>query len=512
MTRPPLRFRLPSKVSDRSVTELLRTGCRLQATEVVRAHRTYLDTHDWRVLAGGWTLHRGGERSGRESLVLCRAADDEPVAEHIGEVTAGWAGDLPDADPWVQVATAIGDRRLLHHLKLETTARRFAVLDDESKTTSRVVLERHTARAEDGTVRRFRFVTVTPVRGYERDAKRIHAVLSAAGFEPQTASLIGLATRSLVQAGAKPSTDSTQRERAAPVALAIGRTLTSLRKEMVSNEAGVRDQIDIEFLHDYRVASRRARSVLKQADGLHPGGAVTQLSDELRWLGTITGPPRDLDVQLSQADHAGDDLHSLQTLLKRKRADAQEALLAALDSYRYKALIERWVEIEAAVGAASESGVGAEPAGRAADRYLHRAHRRVLRAGKNIDELSPAEDLHELRKKTKAFRYLLEMFAPLYAEPHFKAAVRELKALQDNLGEFQDSQVQATSIRALAEEILFEHSGTAAELMAMGRIADSLEARQSRARAEFKTRFERFASPEVSQRYARMFRTSKESE
>lgn len=507
MTRPPLRFRLPSKVSDRSVTELLRKVCHLRTAEVIKTHRTYLDTHDWRVLRGGWILQHARDRSGRESLVLCRASDEEPVAEHLGGIAPEWAGDLPGTDPWDQVTSAIGERRLLSHLQLETTARCFAVLDDESKTTSRVLLERHTARDGDGPIRRFRSVTVAPLRGYEPDAKQIYRLLTDAGFESQGTSVIRQASRTFAQAGARPSSETTRKERTAPVALAIGRTLTSLRKEMVSNEAGVRDQTDIEFLHDFRVASRRARSVLKQAAGLHPGSAVAQLSDELRWLGTITGPARDLDVQLTQADHAGDDLQGLQMLLKRKRGDAQEALVATLDSVRYNALIERWIEIEAAVGAAARSGAGAEPAGRAADRYLHRAHRRVLRAGKTIDDLSPAEDLHDLRKKTKAFRYLLEMFAPLYAEPAFKTAIRELKALQDNLGDFQDSQVQAASIRAMAEEILLEHSGSASELMALGRIADSLEARQGRARAEFKTRFERFASSEVTRRYRSMFRT-----
>jgi CHAD domain-containing protein len=511
MTRPPLRFRLPSKVSDRSVTELLRKGCHLRTADVTKTHRTYLDTHDWRVLRGGWIIQQARDQSGRESLVLCRAADEQPVAEYLGGIAPEWAGDLPGTDPWDQVASAIGERRLLSHLQLETTARCFAVLDDESKTTSRVLLERHAARAEDGSVRRFRSVTVVPVRGYEPDAKQIYRLLSDAGFESQGTSVIRQASRTFAQAASRPSSESARKERTAPVALAIARTLTSLRKEMVSNEAGVRDQTDIEFLHDFRVASRRARSVLKHAAGLHPGGAVAQLSDELRWLGTITGPPRDLDVQLTQADHAGDDLQALQMLLKRKRADAQEALLATLDSVRYKALIDCWIETEAAVAAATRSGAGAEPAGQAADRYLHRAHRRVLRAGKTIDDLSPAEDLHDLRKKTKAFRYLLEMFAPLYPEPTFKTAIRELKALQDNLGDFQDSQVQAASIRAMAEEILLEHLGSASELMALGRIADSLEARQARARAEFKTRFERFASSEVTRRYRSMFRTAQGS-
>ncbi|HEX4863078.1 MAG TPA: CHAD domain-containing protein [Acidimicrobiales bacterium] len=508
MTPPPIRFRLPSKVSDRSVVELLRKGCHLQAADLVKTNRTYLDTHDRRVLRGGWTLHRAADRSGTASLVLCSADDDQPIAEHLGEMSAEWASDLPGTGPWEQVASAIGERRLLCHLQVETTTKRFAVLDDEAKTTSRVLLERHATSTDGGPIRQVRFLTVAPVRGYERDARQVCKLLADAGFEPQGTSLISLAGEPAARTAQKTTTETTHAGREAPVAHTVERVLTSLREEMASNEPGVRRQIDIEFLHDYRVAARRARSLLKQVRGLFPDRSASQVADELRWLGTVTGPPRDLDVQLSQADHAADDLHGLHQLLERKRADAQKALVAALDSARYEALIQRWRQLEAAVAAAPERGGLADPAGPAADRYLNRAHRRVLRAGKTIDDASPPEDLHDLRKKTKAFRYLLEMFSPLYPAPALKAAVRELKALQDNLGEFQDTQVQAASIRAMAEEMLLEHAGSGVELMAMGRIADSLEARQSRARAEFRTRFERFASSEVTRRYRRMFRTS----
>jgi CHAD domain-containing protein len=41
---------------------------------------------------------------------------------------------------------------------------------------------------------------------------------------------------------------------------------------------------------------------------------------------------------------------------------------------------------------------------------LDRAHRRVLRRGSRITDRSPAEDLHDLRKRAKELRYLLETF------------------------------------------------------------------------------------------------------
>jgi hypothetical protein len=76
--------------------------------------------------------------------------------------------------------------------------------------------------------------------------------------------------------------------------------------------------------------------------------------------------------------------------------------------------------------------------------------------------------------------------------------VRELKALQDCLGEFQDMQVQHEELLAFATQMMAERAAPAATLLAMGEIAAGLAVRQQRARSEFAGRFRDFASP-VSQ-------------
>ena len=61
--------------------------------------------------------------------------------------------------------------------------------------------------------------------------------------------------------------------------------------------------------------------------------------------------------------------------------------------------------------------------------------------GRRIGDDSPAEALHDLRKKGKELRYLLEFFASLYAADVVKPMVSTLKGLQDVLGRFQDREV-----------------------------------------------------------------------
>jgi CHAD domain-containing protein len=136
------------------------------------------------------------------------------------------------------------------------------------------------------------------------------------------------------------------------------------------------------------------------------------------------------------------------------------------------------------------------------------AHRSALNAGRVITPSSPAQSLHDLRKRCKELRYLVEMFGSLYDPAERWQAVRELKALQDSLGEFQDCEVQMTEIRAFAAEMLADHSAPAPTLLAMGEIAAGLARRQRKARNEFDGRFAAFASPASQQRLTDLVRAS----
>jgi CHAD domain-containing protein len=129
----------------------------------------------------------------------------------------------------------------------------------------------------------------------------------------------------------------------------------------------------------------------------------------------------------------------------------------------------------------------------------------MVKTGGAIGDGSPAEALHELRKKGKELRYLLEFFASLYPGEVVKPMVATLKGLQDVLGRFQDREVQADRLRALGDEIAALEGGAAA-LMAMGLLVQRLGDEQARARAEFAESFARFAAKEQRTVVANTFR------
>ena len=514
-----IRFRIPSRLSSKAVVAALQGSWVVAVDAPVSGRRTFVDTADGRVAGEGWSLEVDevghGPTAGKEVTVTLRdRATDRTVVTSPADGVPRFDSDLGADSVWNAVRAAIDDRRLLPQVESEFRLVRVSVLNDDRKTTARVLLERHLFEepGSNGSTRGdrhlVRVATVLPVRGYVKTAERICDSLADAGLRPQPQGLFGAALAVLGRAepGAKLG-PGVALDRQTPAAVATGAVLGRLLLHVRANEAGVREQLDTEFLHEYRVAIRRARSILRLVGGVFPAEPAEGLRTELGWLASLTGPPRDLDVHLHDLRGASGDRYALAPLvnhLSAQRQAAQETLVEGMDSLRYRALLLSWELLEHSQPDAGAAPTGVRPVGPVADELIGQAHRRVLRRGRAIDAASPPEALHDLRKRAKELRYLLECFQSLYPDDLRSAVVKELKALQDNLGEFQDCQVQAAALRAMGDELLAAGAAPAATLMAMGHLADELEGRENRARAEFEARFARFSSKQNRQTFAEL--------
>ena len=65
---------------------------------------------------------------------------------------------------------------------------------------------------------------------------------------------------------------------------------------MRANLPGLLDDVDTEFLHDFRVAVRQTRSTLKLGRAALPEVMRSRWEPEFKWLGDVTTQVRDLDV------------------------------------------------------------------------------------------------------------------------------------------------------------------------------------------------------------------------
>ena len=115
--------------------------------------------------------------------------------------------------------------------------------------------------------------------------------------------------------------------------------------------------------------------------------------------------------------------------------------------------------------------------GDSAGNLLRPLLRAVQRAGRDLDEETPAVALHRARVRVKRLRYACETLETL-AGDDLRGVIRRLVRLQDALGEHQDAVMQANWLRAYAGPAQLPP----ATLLAMGAIVDALERRAGKLR------------------------------
>jgi CHAD domain-containing protein len=288
---------------------------------------------------------------------------------------------------------------------------------------------------------------------------------------------------------------------AMPAGDAARSILQNLLEAMAANEEGPCAARDPECLHDFRVAVRRTRSALSQIKAVLPAPVLARFRPEFAWLGEISGPTRDLDVFLlrfesyrdSLPEAFRDALEPLRRFLEVHQRSEQRRLVEALASPRYRQLKKDWAGFLTGRSPQASPSEAELPVAEVAGRRLRKVLRRALREGEAIGAGSPPEDLHELRKTCKKLRYLLEFFQNLYPPRKVARLINALKALQDNLGAFQDLQVQSAALQKFAEQMAAEGAVPPRSLLAMGMLIEGLQHRQGQARDEFAGRFAEFS-------------------
>jgi len=475
-----------------------------QRSEAARGVRTYLDTFGWRLHAAGLALVVDPQRTR-----LVRLGSGETVVAAAALAAPARADTLPPE--LVEVACLIGVRALLEVGAFDRQAEIVEVANDDDKLVARIEEERGDAGGEPLPGR----VVVRPVRGYAAEADAVAAALADAGLEPAAGDLlddvVAAAGRHPEDYQNKPRVDLDPDE---PAAGGLRRILAALLDVARRVEDGVARDLDPEFLHDLRVAMRRARSLLTRMRGVLPTEPAAALAAELRWLGTDSGALRDLDVylerlggyraELPQAMQA--DIEPLHAYLDARRAAALATLREAMDSPRYAQMMEAWRLLAKGDDLGQRGGQGLSVV---AGAEIRRAHKRLVREGREIGPGSPPQALHELRKTAKKLRYLLESFQSILPAGALDRVVSELKRLQESLGLFQDLHVQAEKLAILARAMLSEGYGGSDTLLAMGVLVGHLEERQRDARAEVGKRFRRFDRKAVRKRVRAMAVESK---
>ncbi|HYY03642.1 MAG TPA: CHAD domain-containing protein [Gaiellaceae bacterium] len=232
----------------------------------------------------------------------------------------------------------------------------------------------------------------------------------------------------------------------------------------------VRSANDDEALHDFRVAVRRSRAVLRAARQLFEREWLASLRAELKWLGGELAPLRDLDVLLAHVREGADgDVAPVVKALVAERRRVRRKLTKALASARYFALLD---ELAAAADHPPVQHADVSLRKLAADEF-GRLRRRFAALGPH-----PTDDaLHRSRIAAKRARYAAELAEPIVGK-RARKFVAAAKAFQDVVGAHQDAVTAAARVRAIGAG-----SADTATTFAAGRLVERQEGRRATARA-----------------------------
>lgn len=238
-----------------------------------------------------------------------------------------------------------------------------------------------------------------------------------------------------------------------------GHCLASLH----ANEMAVVQNEDPEGIHQFRVALRRFRSIVRAYRDLMDEVVYLQLSDDLRWLQQQFGPARDLDVFIAEtltAIHARfpdqDGVGHLLDTAKKRCREARHHAHTTLDQPRYVEIqlrLYRWLASRSWQRSSATASLSIR-ASDFADRLLKRQHKKLMRRGG--DGRIAESELHELRVAGKKMRYLGDAFRSFYKSRPYKEYSDALSDIQDCLGVLNDAFVGQRLLPSLLDDLRAE--------------------------------------------------------
>ncbi len=493
MTALPLHFELPEHRAAKKFLSKLSKKIDFQIASEHYAIKTFYDSFDWRLYNANILCEFNQSKTASHISLIDRNSGECLALENQQEVPS-FSNQLQDGRLKTKLDSLLEMRALLPLCQLPYQIYLIKVLNKDQKTIVRIKLEEY----EDLGSR----ISLQPLKGYEKAADRISILLEKSlELAPTQNSILNSALkqqrRKAKDYSSKLAIQLDPELRADKASKVI---YCDLLKTIKTNEAGTIADTDTEFLHDYRVAVRRTRAGLSQIKNVFPDPIVAKHASFFAWLGQITSATRDLDVYLlnykqykaSLPESLQNDLAPLYSFLKQKQKQAQTELANQIKSPDYIKNLLAWEQyLKEPLPKKGCSSAANLTIKELADQRIWKMYKRLMKEAEEITEYSPAEALHDRRKTCKKLRYLMEFFQSLYPDNEIKALIKALKGFQSVLGDFQDYEVQETSLKKFSEEMMANkvESNT---FLAMGVLVQYLDTMRCAARQDFAKQYALF--------------------
>jgi len=498
-------WRLNGAIDATDLVRLLSADFKLERQQQQQNDVTILDDYDGSLWDAGLVLLRG---TGRELTLL--GQEDQVLARHRASDQARFWWQLPAGELAALLKNIVPLRAFTPRFSCRRETQPFAVLNEDGKTVCRLQLARLKKTGGETVF----LLSLLVLKGYEQEAQLIRQDLDP--LEKTETPPLTLREQ-LQQAGfevvkpvTKPVFGIYDEEPAEDAILRMVRTLLGVAR---AQEEGIIADVDTEFVHQYRVNIRKARSLVSLFKKVFTPERYRYLNGELKTLGKRTNDLRDLDVFMLDdggyrdllPDNLLPGLKQMRERLRRKRRKAFRRVCQDLQDEAYGKGAE---DLQRALSQDPDfaNDRSRQPIKDLVAKKIRSQYGSIVRDGALIDDQTPGEAVHELRIECKKLRYLLELFIELFRSADIKQLIKQLKLLQDNLGRFNDYAVQREFLGSMAAHgrISSEQLATIHGLQAV------LYDRQQQERSQVVENIARFSTADIQTVFSETFRPARQ--
>ncbi|MEI8033764.1 MAG: CHAD domain-containing protein [Chlorobiaceae bacterium] len=451
------------------------------------------------------------QKKGTLHIVDLRSGNDLSAISYRKKTATLFPSNFPESKTKALLSSCSDIRAFIRLCTFDVVVQTHKLLDDNDKTIGILSSEKWRQSGRDQNRSNLHLIALRPLRGYEREIEKFEKALSGndgmeSAMEFRELFLLLMGTCGL-NVGGYSSKIKLELKRDAPIHESAQKLLRFTLSVMRQNENGIITDIDTEFLHDYRVAIRRSRSILKQLKGVFAPKETAYYLNQFLSLGKRTNALRDMDVYLLHRTEYSLWLPALlQPSLKpffsdmeASRKKMHKQCCRHLDSAGHRSFLDKWERwiTQTELPDAAEAPNASTPTATVAASAVRKSWKKVVRHGRQISRDATDSELHSLRIDCKKLRYLLEFFSSIFPGKTIGPAIGHLKELQDNLGSFVDYGVQ---LEFLEQRLSSMHpdGGDIAGVAATGGLIATLHGRKEKARRKFHETFRAFDCDETA--------------
>jgi triphosphatase len=466
-----LKLVLPGMEAEEALVACLRENdYRVEELDPVRNIDTYLDTFDWSLFKNKLSLrYRVANGSALYTLKSVGSIEEGIAKRMETEVKLDGPVDIPAAVSVKKIRKLVDGvifpRKLIEHIRVITDRRLYRVVSPEG---AEIELAFDTSSFS------------LPGLQKSRRAQKLNE-LEAEILKGPAAALEGMAVllaekfHFLPSGGSKleaaierlkvilPSKKPPLKLRVGledRLDLAVRKFLTHQHQRFLEHLPGVHRDIDTEFVHQARVATRRMRSALRLFHDAVPENTAGYLERELKWLGGMFGAVRDLDVFLLNLVRFKEQIErfpakkkgSFDNWIEKHRRAPFKTLCQALESPRYKSFERRLTQfLERPLPLRPRSPLALKTVREVTPLLVTERFEAGIKQGQTVLENPKLKQFHRLRIQMKKLRYASEFMAPAY-DDRLDPFIERMVEIQDCLGEIQDTVFTRSFIDSLRDD------------------------------------------------------------